>query len=525
MRRCFTSLFTVLAVAVLLAALSAGSPPLAAENNATRYLPIIARPGDGTPSPAATATAQPSPTTTATAQPSPTVTATAQPSPTVTETSEVVQGLRGQVRVKPRWAATTQQPIAYQVIFDVSSSMSWTFAGMGWRNGRVLDCNAPSSLCSNVDAWPDKTLRRIYIVKQALNQLIDAMGADDTMRIVTFAGNLSSNFDNQRAIDMLTKAWPTSGWSDDKALLKASVLDAGATQSDPYLPNGRSANPVGIAAGAQDLATAPTNAPNGRAYQHVVIFLTDSVANVFLDGEISSGYDACPNNVNAPNLVECQIGTTSSGRLRPVSAMIEQAQLLKQARPTLPLYVVAIGVVDTTGMAQVASTPSMLFHALEPTQMSPMLEQIQGQMQISTCAPAGGDSWVSQIDDAHTPVFAPPDALPEGISGYAYLYDQQGHALPAGQHQLPIAHDPTTGMLFFQLPASQGLAPGVYQLQAFAGYKGEDGVSRHYDWIAGASATGALSQTFQLSPADIPGQVTLLPSVDLDLPPTISVCP
>ncbi|HET9221628.1 MAG TPA: hypothetical protein VFO07_03955, partial [Roseiflexaceae bacterium] len=451
MRRCFTPLFTVLAVAILLASLSAGSPPLAAENNTAYYLPIIARPGDGAPSPTTTATAQPSATATATTQPSPTVTstpsatatATTQPSPTATQTSQVVQGIRGQVRVKPRWAVTTQQPVAYEVIFDVSGSMSWTFAGMGWRNGRAIDCNAVSS-CSNADAWPDKTLRRIHIVKQALNQLIDAMGAEDTMRIVTFAGNLSSDFDNQRAIDMLTKAWPTSGWSGDKALLKASALDAGATQGDPYLPNGRSANPVGIAAGAQDLARAPTNAPNGQPYQHVVIFLTDSVANVFLDGEISHGDDICPANVNAPNLVACQIGTTADGRLRPVSAMIEQAQLLKQSRPTLPLYVLAIGVVDTTGMEQVASTPNMLFHALEPAQMSPMLAQIQAQVRISLCTPAGGDSWVDQIDAAHTPAFAPPDTLPAGVFGYAYLYDQQGNPLPAGQHQLPIAHNPTT---------------------------------------------------------------------------------
>jgi hypothetical protein len=427
--------------------------------------------------------------------------------------------------VKPRWAVTTQQPVAYEVIFDVSGSMSWTFAGMGWRNGRIIDCNAPASSCSNNDAWPDKTLRRIYVVKQALNQLIDSMGAEDTMRIVTFAGNLSSNFDNQRAIDMLTKAWPEAGWSGEKALLKASVLDAGATQGDPYLPNGRSANPVGIAAGAQDLATAPVNAPNGQAYQHVVIFLTDSVANVFLDGEISFGDDICPGNVNASNLVACQIGTTASGRLRPVSAMIEQAQLLKQSRPTLPLYVLAIGVVDTTGMEQVASTPNMLLHALEPAQMSPMLEQIQAQVQVSTCTPAGGDSWVDQIDAAHTPAFAPPDALPTGVFGYAYLYDEHGNPLSAGQHQLPIAHDPATGMLFFELPASQGLDPGVYQLQAYAGYKGEDGVSRAYNWIAGASATGALSQTFQLAPTDNPGQVALLPSVDLDLSPTIGLCP
>jgi hypothetical protein len=151
-----------------------------------------------------------------------------------------------------------------------------------------------------------------------------------------------------------------------------------------------------------------------------------------------------------------------------------------------------------------------------------VFDQIQAEIQTSECVPAGGSSWTDQIDAAHTPVFQPPFALPSDTFGYVYLYDQQGNPLPAGQHQLPITHDLTTGKLSFRLSADQGLAPGVYQLRAFAGYKGEDSVSRVYNWITG---TNAQSQTFQIASTGTPGQVALIPSLDLDLPPTVSVCP
>ena len=108
--------------------------------------------------------------------------------------------------------------------------------------------------------------------------------------------------------------------------------------------------------------------------------------------------------------------------------------------------------------------------------------------------------------------------------GYVYLYDENGAALPAGQNKLPIVHDPGSGLLTFELPASQGLSPGTYQLSAFAGYKGEDDVSRIYNGLFNPDTeTIDTGQSFTVDPSGVIGSVLVMDSLHLDL--IGEVCP
>ena len=126
-------------------------------------------------------------------------------------------GLIGQVFHRPRYKLipSSRPPVAYQIILGVPGSMTWKFDGYGWKNGKATLCTGANAGCSGADAWPDKTLRRIYIAKQAMKAFIDQMGTNDTMRIITFSGNLSGSYSNQNAINKLTEALPSTGWSSD----------------------------------------------------------------------------------------------------------------------------------------------------------------------------------------------------------------------------------------------------------------------------------------------------------------------
>jgi plastocyanin len=494
---------------------------------APSYLPFVLGPNTAA-EPSPTTTVQPSATATEQASPTSTVqpsaTATRTSTPTATESAPSQYGLRGQVQVRPRWATTTVQgpPILYEIILDASGSMNWSMAGQAGNASAPIQCVPTNEVCPG-KLWEPVEGRRIYIVKQALNRLIDALEPNDVMRITMFSGELTSNYTNQHAIDATTKTLPSSGWSNDKAVLKGAVSDVGAFQGDPYRTTGRSPNAVGVAAATQVLATAPTSTPNGLAYQRKVILLTDSVANVFLNGKANFARDICSQYTGfaATDIAFCQVGYTADSQARPITAMVEQADVL---RDLADIYVVALAGVDTTGLSNVASAPNYPFFSTAQSsgELTAALADIAVDGSTIICEPAGGDQWVSQIDAEHTGTFHPPP--PNGVHGYVYLYDENGVALPAGQNKLPIVHDPASGLLTFQLSASQGLAPGTYQLHAFTSYKGDDGVSRIYNGIFNPETeTIDTGQSFTVDSSGAIGSVLVIDSLHLDL--IGEVCP
>src|SRR5262249_43641184 len=139
----------------------------------------------------------------------------------------------------------------------------------------------------------------------------------------------------------------------DKTILKSAV-DAAGAQGGTYLTEGRTPSATGIAAGAQAISSAPSQAPNGQDYKRVSIFLTDGVANIFRDGGAPTYSGSCGSEI-----ASCNVGYTTGGQAKPVTAMLLESDGLKQVVDTV--YVIALAGVDETGLKSVASAPNYPF--------------------------------------------------------------------------------------------------------------------------------------------------------------------
>ncbi len=464
------------------------------------------------------------------------------PTPTVTPPISATVGISGAVYLNPRWVITQQntQPVLYEVVLDAAGSMSYDFAGHGTIGGTVgvgqdtvggtdFQCqpNQPSEPLPYTDTcaggenapWRHYQERRIYIAKLANDKFIGQMNVYDAMRIVAFSSDLPG------------MAVASAHWSSDKQTLKRDVWTLGSYQNDPY----RTAGYASIASGLQKtrdlLTTAPAVGPNGQPYKLVVILLTGSVANVFLDGTLNTARDICGALTvqQALETASCQIGMTAApdSQLRPISAMVDVANTMKQANPNLTTYVVGLANVDATGLGQVTSDMSHFYVATQPSLLSAVLDNIQSQVANSTCIPAGGSQWIDSVDAAHLPSGLPmPD---DTVVGYTYIY-QENSATPL--FVLPIQRDPATDKISFLLPPpdashpTAGIAPGTYEMMAYVGYKGDDQITRLYDWLINPNTlSGASRIRFSVTSAGLGGPIIPLDPLFLDLPPTAHVCP
>jgi hypothetical protein len=432
-------------------------------------------------------------------------------------------GVIGQVSFRPRYREnpSSQPPVEFEVILDVSGSMTWKFDGYGWNynNNRQVLCTGATGGCSGLNNyWPDETKRRIYIAKQALNTFVDGMGTNDVMRIVTFSGERSSPSDSG-AITSLTKSLPSSGWSSDKTVLKQAIRDAGMKNNNPYLTDGRTPSAVGIAAGSQVLASAPTRAADGQEYERVVIFITDGVANIYRDGTSPTYDNGCGTEV-----ASCQVGyvpNTNPRKAKPITAMLNESDRIKQQGT---VYVIALAGVEATGLPLVASQSRYPFYSESPTgnELAGILANIQTEVKYGDCVPSGGNTWENTMDESEVGDVRPPQGpVSYPTVGYAYLYDQNKNLLPNGKGKAPIMVDPSSGKLVYQF---NDLTPGTYILEAFVGYRGEDDISRIYRNIFNPNtAIVDTSYTFQLSPANTLGTIVAVDPLLLDTADV--VCP
>jgi hypothetical protein len=250
-----------------------------------------------------------------------------------------------------RTAAQSIRPQAWLIILDATTSMSWNFAGQGTKNGRDVQCgpasdpNVPRQYCGAGAPWRHTHERRISAAKQAIRLLIDQLDRNDTMRLLAFS----------------TKGISTSQhWTANKRSLRHELLDLGAYQHEPYRTAGEAPSASALFKARQLLGQMPRTAPNGLPYgQPLVIFITDSVANRYLKangGWENRPNDTCPNVPFADDIASCQVGYTSSipPVPKPITAMILQADLLKQGAT---VYVIVLAGVDDTGLTNVASAP------------------------------------------------------------------------------------------------------------------------------------------------------------------------
>lgn len=435
--------------------------------------------------------------------------------------------------VNPRWAGTDKpnEPVAFQLVLDVSGSMSWDFNGSGTLNatqhptadssgGINVHCEwsnpdttyAYNDTCTGGpnSSWRTVQERRIYLTKVAVDNFITNMGPNDTMRFTSFSTDG-------------IKTVPTTGWSADRALLRAELKTIGASPSDyPYRTSGGTPGPQAMNKAKSIILAAPSTAPNGQSYRRVVVYLTDGVANVFLDGSGNSARDNCGDRtVNAArNTADpCQIGTTASGQLRPITAMIDQANQLKRADTSVQLYVIALAGVATDGLLQVASSPSMMYPVNNPAAVTSILETIRNKAAGSTCLRQGGAAFTDVIQPSNQSQLGAPWALASGVYGKATIYDQGGTPVAT----VDITHDPISG----KLGAQFNLPPGNYQLGAWIGYKGPDNpnpTSRVYNSLSDNATNFANRLPFSIVANQSLNTTYVEPMTYVDLAPTVDVC-
>jgi hypothetical protein len=433
------------------------------------------------------------------------------------------RGILGDVQYRPRNREVPQSrpPVQYEIVLDVSGSMTWNFAGYGKSNGQssgsnVL-CTGANAGCSGVaNAWWPVDQRRIYIAKNAIKSFIDQMAANDSMQLVSFSGGPFSPGSNSKAINDLTDIYPTTGWSSDKAVLKKAVDDAGKMNGNPYLTEGRTPSAVGLARGTQVFNSAPTKEPVSKEiYKRVVIFLTDGVANVKRDGA-GTAYNTsigCGSEV-----ASCNVGYETNGDAKPITAMGIEASTLKQGDKTL--YVIALAGVDATGLKNVASAPNAPFYSTSTTgsDLQQIFDDIAEDVKYGDCIPDGGNVFEKTMKEEQVGV-VPTDPLSFPVVGYATLKTSNGGTLPNGKVQIRV--DTNTGKLMY---AYNDLAPGTYQLTAFVGFKGEDNISRIYSQIFNpATETTDTALTINVDPSTALG--TIIPQKTVYLDMAGSVCP
>lgn len=441
----------------------------------------------------------------------------------------------GSVTYLPRYRTypDLNRPVQFLLILDVSGSMSWTFDGRGVQNGRVVTCTNPTQGCVSIEtAWPNAQERRIYTAKQVLRQFVAQIDQDrqsglrpyDTVRLVTFSGRLG-NFvnssgavgDNNRALNDLTEVLP-AGWTNDRATLEAAITNAGKVpgyDSDPYMTAGATPSAVAFARASQVFANAPERAPNGMKYRRVVIFVTDGVANVLRNGMQNNYGPGC--ELGAEN-VGCQMGDPlPDGSLRPLNAMVAEAQALKEAyiRPSDgAVYVVALSpTFETTGLNQVASQPDYVKRADRPEELQQIFDDIQVSAIQGDCTPAQGE-WRNTMAPSEVPTDLRP-ILTDRIVGQVTLTDANNNVREAW-----ITADPITRRLSYTFT---NVPPGQYTLRAWLGYRApEDNISRDkYELLVrGPDVTREI--TVQVSTGRSLGGVIGVP-IALDL--NDNVCP
>ncbi|MEM8532302.1 MAG: vWA domain-containing protein [Chloroflexota bacterium] len=396
---------------------------------------------------------------------------------------------------------------------------------------RTIQCESPDNpnphdlpytdecLDGASSSWQVVEERRIYAVKQALIGLVDNMQENDSMRVVAYADSIS---------ETNVRAYPADGMTGDKDILNRAIRDAGDWGQGPYTTRGGNSSAQAMQSTGQLLEQAPDRAPDGSEYKDVVIYVTDGVANIFLDGETNTARNIpfCRDMSVAEALRTanpCQLGITADGRLRPVTALINEAIKIKQNDPDLDLYVLAIGPADDTGLAQVASEMGLFYPANTPSVVDNIFALIAAQSNAGTCRVTEGEA-TSDIS-GHEAGSLPDFPVPEGGHGYVTIRDSQGNVLPEGQGRLPVVVDPVSGNLVYRLPVEMGLAPGEYSLEAYINYRGDDGTARTYRQLVITNDPDGTSLLRFTIPSNAVGDVYTMDSLLLDIAPDVALCP
>lgn len=454
-------------------------------------------------------------------------------------------GLTGTVFVRPRHTLPPQahQPVQYTIVLDTSGSMNWNFLGEAKTgSGTIVQCGSSTdaareakrqqdiSACSSVPKWSPSSERRVAVAKTAIHQFIDLIDTYDAMQIIGFSADDNSG----SGVSATTTDWQY-GTPAGKQILK-DATDAAGAAGDKWTTSGGTPSATGLNEARKLLASAPAKSTDGREFKQVVIFLTDGVANYFLkNSNPGTGFSWRNDGHDNPSCTgrkidedtSCQIGFTKTNPsiARPITAMANEAAEIKKLNGgNTQIYVIALAGVTATGLSEVAQQSTFPYYseATDASQVDDIFKAINDNVENPGCIPAGGDSWLGNIDAQHTVTDSatrtawglPADT---SVKGYVYLKDTYGKLLK--QAEVKVVND----QLSFSFA---DVSPGTYKVEAFVAYKGDDTptpVNRLYKWILFPNLSHDTTRTFNVSPSQTLNSVVALDPLYLDL--LGNVCP
>ncbi len=463
-------------------------------------------------------------------------------------------GLDGDIFITPYIEDQPEEsrPVAYTVLLDVSGSMMWNSDGVGLYepDGRYYQCEMRSldldlpfigdteyEACGDLAAWPDSTQRRIYGAREAVRSIAATMSADDRMRIIAFSSDIRGT----------SADWfDASGTLPGGEAVETHIIEIG--QCDGlYRTCGQTAGPVALEQARAWISNADSQFPfeedefgnplPTKPLRPVVVYITDSVANILLDGSRSPGNPACAGFDTIFNIAFCQIGESSEGETLPISSMQQIAQEMKDAMQArgeddFVLYVLGIGRLDLAGMDRVASGGvDTLFRARSMEEAQAMVTDIQNDIVSGACIVEMQEA-VRRVAPANEPenrAFL-VNPRPEDVARYGD--DIYGYVTITGSTTetiaLPIHHN-DADQLVVELEQANVLAPGEYTLDAWIYYNasGEADDTRLYDRLYDRSTGSKVdSVTFTVEPGA--ASHVRLPDIYLDLPDDViwgTMCP
>ncbi len=474
------------------------------------------------------------------------------PCPAENVWTEVQYGLSGPVELVPRWAAKPKEPkpAGYSIMLDVSGSMSWNFRGWAHEGATVYQCEAydpdyrtiPYIIEINTNGcsgfWKGEKERRAYVSRDALIQIAETMTDKDRLRIAAFSSSveaISSKWYDRYDINLHDHIRTVAECCHSKV----------GGRSPSYLTDGGT-NGASALKQAQQFMTEnfPRDPDTGEELKRVAIYMTDGVSNVVLDGHTPTKKPECENLLQSEfiNTASCQIGFNALGEEMPIEQMRRFSREMHQDFGSeFQLYVLAMGRLDTTGLDQVATSPSMLYAAREAEQVKQFLEAIRSQVQYGDCYPQVGDN-IDFIQPENEPnetvIFGPgnpPRSIDESrygrdnIFGYVRIFEP-GQVTPI--MSAPIIH--RDGQLQYFLDPNEAqdvLAPGLYEMEAWLGFNtvGDDGDSVKgtyiYDQIINRDTGQRMQRVpLRINPRDTLGKIARGPSLLLDLNLDADVC-
>ncbi|MCS6881325.1 MAG: pilus assembly protein TadG-related protein [Oscillochloridaceae bacterium] len=482
--------------------------------------------------------------------------------------TEGVVELVGSVSLWPEYAHRPQarRPIQYVVVLDVSGSMSADFEGRCDRTTRSAgrpgeeaghaagqqrgwwrcaeappNSNPPRAEVTGTGPeywWSVEADRRITVAKRALYTLV---------RSTNMPGN--AEYDPSRPPDTMALVWynhevPSSftrGFSSNPTTIIQNIDAAGALNGDRYRTSGGTNSAGALYRASLVLNNAPrTVTQNGRTweYKRAVVFVTDGVANQFMDrnavqGNLLAGQSRA--ETYAPGhfcrslgtlVIEnaaCQTtdvgglstggGGVRAGLDRPITQAVRVSREDIQANGT-EVYVVALSHIPDTGLRDgVASFPSYFFSARDlqrnadgSTNVDAIMQAINIMVETGLCEPRSDAAWTNVIPASN---FQAINGLQYPVVGAVTLVDQstgttytapiradasRGGALSYRFDRLPAGSYRLVARLFYRhsldLPR---VGPREYGLI----YQNEETVSDIVINVAPNTSVGAFTQTMR----------------------------